>query len=89
MSRAEYNANRQRLAEIQGVDLSAGTHNCHHAYIFQEEARRNRRLRRDLDKIDNLYLLPIPEHNRLHQMLDARKAAHETPKRPRQKKKRR
>jgi hypothetical protein len=69
MSKEEYNRNRLRLAEIQGVDLSAGTHTCHHCYIFRREAKRNHSLRSKLDKIDNLFLLPVSEHERLHKML--------------------
>jgi hypothetical protein len=72
MSRAEYNRNRQILAEIQGVDLSAGTHTCHHREIYRYQAKINPSLRRDLDKIDNLFLLPVDEHNRLHQELEAK-----------------
>ncbi len=89
MSKAEYNANRQRLAEIQGVDLSAGTHNCHHYKIFRSEARRDHKLRRDLNKLDNLFLLPIEDHERLHQVIELREPTPKTNRRSRQRKKRR
>ena len=70
MSKERYKKNRARVFEIMGVDPSDPNYSCHHEVIYKRDAKRNPRLRKDLDKIDNLFPLANKEHERLHLLED-------------------
>jgi hypothetical protein len=68
MSKDEYKHNRDRVFEIMGISPDNPDYNCHHSKIYRREAKRDKSLRADLDKIDNLFPLRVEEHERLHKL---------------------
>lgn len=68
MSKEEYKKNRDRVFEIMGVSPDNPDYNCHHSKIYRREAKKDKALRADLDKIDNLFPLRKEEHERLHKL---------------------
>lgn len=70
MGKEEYRENRKRVFEIMGIDPSDPNYSCHHEVIYKRDIKRHPELRRDLNKIDNLFPLENTEHARLHRMED-------------------
>jgi len=70
LSKDEYKANRDRVFAIMGLDPSDPNYSCHHEVIYRREAKKNPELRKDLDKIENLFPLSDEQHERLHHLED-------------------
>lgn len=94
MSRERYKDTRQRVLSIYDGEGAfgegSGKVDVHHI-ITLHDVKKDPQLWKDFDVNDPSNLVPLHRsvHNRTHQLIELRQSAHETPKRSRQKKKRR
>lgn len=92
--RRHYKSSREqvlRLYDYEGAfGEGSGRVDVHHI-VTRADIKKDPQLWKDFDVNDPSNLVPLHRsvHNRTHQLIELRQSAHETPKRPRQKKKRR